>query len=300
MALTSSGALYTWGTMEGGRLGVELDWDALGMDEPDGDFVPFPALVPIGIDGAEVLDASCGPKHSSALLKLPAPRSDKYKDKGLQCVVVWGESMSFSGPDEQDAAREEVYSLSKNGWKEDEASESEDEEVLPDTSENREAELEEERNFYAGVKERSGAHMDIDGSDSENDEEKPGDQATPAISPGPSGQVFWVNGIAELACGEEYNMALTQDMKLYSWGLASNGQLGYQVKGSTKTAQPQKVKWPTRLAVLHVACGDQVSFAVGRPKSEKGQEALKSTLSQSIEEGTSNLVRGASGRNLLL
>lgn len=74
--------------------------------------------------------------------------------------------------------------------------------------------------------------------------------------------------VVQVTCGDHFNVVLTSNNKLYSWGLANEGRLGVeklvaknQIDHSFFTAQPQNIKLPSDVRIDRIESIDMFTYA---------------------------------------
>ncbi|EKX39335.1 hypothetical protein GUITHDRAFT_143540 [Guillardia theta CCMP2712] len=103
--------------------------------------------------------------------------------------------------------------------------------------------------------------------------------------------------VATVAAGESFSCAITDDGKLYTWGLATSGQLGYHARAADTdqllfSSKPRRVSMPMDLSITHVSCGAQICFAVGTPSTDAARAVLERNLSTTLEDNDRSLAMG--------
>lgn len=86
------------------------------------------------------------------------------------------------------------------------------------------------------------------------------DTTHPHLKPSPL-KALGSLAVAQVSCGSQHSIVLTQDGQVFTWGLDSRGQLGLG-KGMPETTCPQQVRSVSDLPLVQVAAGGEQSFGL--------------------------------------
>mmetsp|Transcript_60170 Transcript_60170/g.105416 ORF Transcript_60170/g.105416 Transcript_60170/m.105416 type:complete len:1243 (-) Transcript_60170:111-3839(-) len=78
--------------------------------------------------------------------------------------------------------------------------------------------------------------------------------------PVPVGGLLRTQHVARMAVGDDHNLVVCEDGRIFSWGANSNGQLG--IRSMKDQHKPQQLREPQNVAVTSLACGSRHSLLV--------------------------------------
>uniref|UniRef100_A0A7S4U658 Regulator of chromosome condensation n=2 Tax=Guillardia theta TaxID=55529 RepID=A0A7S4U658_GUITH len=285
MAMTVEGFLYVWGCMEGGRLGLisakvdgdfiaDVDWKSYNLQEPKGEFLHVPFRLEIS-PSERVVDAAAGVRHNTIITK---DRDDENEGAGTDNDV----DLEQGDGNKQAGCTSFLYWWGENVGNEDNLVVVDDKDKDVRNRDERFYDDDDDDEFYRHVSERTGELLE--------QQDKLKHLKAPT-------KVFIDADVATVAAGESFSCAITDDGKLYTWGLATSGQLGYHARAADTdqllfSSKPRRVSMPMDLSITHVSCGAQICFAVGTPSTDAARAVLERNLSTTLEDNDRSLAMG--------
>ena len=256
LALTRDGRLFAWGWNDHGQL---------GLSDPK---VKAPAPRPLGYFTGRVVGAiACGAAHSMALV---AANPDHF-EQGTQCYT-WGAhaagqlglpakmldaksntrgiALNTAHPQEVEVVRNLPGTITHHGG-------------CPVGAIRDSHGLAQPQPLACGA-----AHTAMLTRDGQlytwgsNEHGQCGREGvTTAVTPGPV-HVLTTHKLVAVACGGAHTLALTDQGRLYGFGLNATGQLGNGTHNTDANPQPALVRLSAGIVVSAIACGEEFSAAV--------------------------------------